>query len=73
MNSTKRGEILDGATDFYIAIRKALGLPKGDTRTVVLHRATERYITEVMALVEELERTSTRERDAIACFERGSR
>ena len=51
MEETKRAMILDGATDFYTLIREALELPRGDERTALLNRATERYLHEVLALL----------------------
>jgi len=39
--SGKQAMMVDGATDFYALIRKALDLPRGDERTALLNRALD--------------------------------
>ena len=42
---------VDGATDFYALIRKALDMPRGDERTALLNRTMDKYPNEMRALV----------------------
>ena len=45
--------MVDGATDFYALIRKALDLSRGDDRTALLNRAMEKFPNEMLALVKQ--------------------
>jgi len=50
MDNAKKAIILDGATEFYTLIRDVIALKKGDARAAALNRATERFLSEVLAL-----------------------
>jgi predicted RecB family nuclease len=52
-DSGKQAMMVDGATDFYALIRKALDLPRGDERTALLNQAMEKCPSEMLALVKQ--------------------
>ena len=45
--------MVDGATDFYALIRKALDMPRGNECTALLIRAMEKCPNEMLALVKQ--------------------
>ena len=47
-----RAIIVDRATDLYTFIREVLRLPKGDSRASLLNQATEKFLHDVLALME---------------------
>jgi hypothetical protein len=53
MDKAKRAIILDGATEFYTLIQDVMALRKDDARTARLNRATEAFLSEVLALTRE--------------------
>jgi hypothetical protein len=55
MDHRKKAMILDGATDLYTLIRNILGITRGDDRVAQLDQATERYMTDVLALEDDRE------------------
>src|SRR5262249_25831124 len=53
LDSGKQAMMVDGATDFYALIRKALDLPRGDERTAFLNQAMEKCPNEMLGLVKQ--------------------